>query len=265
MTLPFRILPQRATGTFRFGGQRARFAVPLPRNGPAQIAIPFFKTKEQEYDYFAAIFEQHATQPARSALQLGRVSLLALRRSSSTLAHHGKGSYDDIIVVLRQIGDVRRASQFPICTEPGAQYSERSAPKKNGPVDARYSGIKLSKKEGVDINRDGIRDAGRLQASTYLYFEKPGGHLGARAFQVKRKQAAERDTDGDGRFSASDASRIDPSGAGTSMYIHRGGEDTVLEPNTWSAGCQTIPRNRYPRFLAAVGHAQFYYVLVDWC
>ena len=61
-----------------------------------------------------------------------------------------------------------------------------------------------------------------------------------------------------------DKSRIDPKGAGTSMYIHRGGADTVLEPNTWSAGCQTVPKNRYPTFLKAVGKPNaFYYVLVN--
>lgn len=81
---------------------------------------------------------------------------------------------------------------------------------------------------------------------------------------MKTTQVAERDTDGDGRFTQDDKSRIDPTGAGTSMYIHRGGADNVLEPNTWSAGCQTIPKNRYPTFLKAVGTPNaFYYVLVN--
>lgn len=263
MTLPFRFVAPRQTASFRIA--RPSFAVSLPRRGGSHIAIPVFCTREAEFDFFAAIFEQHATDPARTALRLGRVSLLSLRRDSSTLAHHGKGSYDDIVVVLQRIGSVRRASQFPICTEPGAQYSERASVSHHAPADPRYAGVKFSKKEGVDTNHDGIRDAGRMRAGTYLYHEKHGGHLGARAFQVKRAQTAERDTDGDGRFTTHDANRIDTKGAGTSMYIHRGGEDTVLEPNTWSAGCQTIPKNRYPRFLSAVRHAPFYYVLVDWC
>lgn len=139
------------------------------------------------------------------------------------------------------------------------QYSQRAS---GG--DKRYKGVKFNKADGVDVNNDRIKDAGRLTEGTYQYFEKKGGYLGDRAFQVKTTQVAERDTDGDGRFTQDDKSRIDPKGAGTSMYIHRGGADTVLEPNTWSAGCQTVPKNRYPTFLKAIGRpGAFYYVLVN--
>jgi len=220
---------------------------------------PQFRTPKQAFDSYSAIFWRFGTTEARFDQRFGRLVLLALRRESSTIANRGKGSYDDLVVVMRRTGRFRELTSFPICTEPGAQYSQRAS---GG--DARYKGVKFSKADGVDINKDGIKDAGRLTEGTYQYFEKKGGFLGDRAFQVKATQVAERDTDGDGRFTQDDKSRIDPSGAGTSMYIHRGGADNVLEPNTWSAGCQTIPKNRYPTFLKAVGTpGAFYYVLVN--
>lgn len=220
---------------------------------------PQFRTPKQAFDSYSAIFWRFGTTEARFDQRFGRLVLLALRKESSTIANRGKGSYDDLVVVMRRTGRFRELTSFPICTEPGAQYSQRAS---GG--DARYKGVKFSKADGVDINKDGIKDAGRLTEGTYQYFEKKGGFLGDRAFQVKATQVAERDTDGDGRFTQDDPSRIDPSGAGTSMYIHRGGADNVLEPNTWSAGCQTIPKNRYPTFLKAVGTpGAFYYVLVN--
>lgn len=220
---------------------------------------PQFRTPKQAFDSYSAIFWRFGTTEARFDQRFGRLILLALRKESSTIANRGKGSYDDLVVVMRRTGRFRELTSFPICTEPGAQYSQRAS---GG--DARYKGVKFSKADGVDINKDGIKDAGRLTEGTYQYFEKKGGFLGDRAFQVKATQVAERDTDGDGRFTQDDKSRIDPSGAGTSMYIHRGGADNVLEPNTWSAGCQTIPKNRYPTFLKAVGTpGAFYYVLVN--
>lgn len=220
---------------------------------------PQFRTTKQAFDSYSAIFWRFGSTQARFDLRFGRLVLLALRKESSTIANHGKGSYDDLVVVMRRTGRFRELSSFPICTEPGAQYSQRA-----GSGDKRYKGVAFKKADGVDINKDGIKDAGRLTEGTYQYFEKKGGFLGDRAFQVKTTQVAERDTDGDGRFTEGDKSRIDPKGAGTSMYIHRGGADTVLEPNTWSAGCQTVPKNRYPTFLKAVGKPNaFYYVLVN--
>jgi hypothetical protein len=143
-----------------------------------------------------------------------------------------------------------------------AHHREDGARK--GRVDANYADVTHRKSEGVDINKDGIKDAGRLVEGTYQYFEKSGGYLDARAFQVKVTQIVERDTDGDGHFMQYDPSRVDKTGAGTSMYIHRGGANDATDPNTWSAGCQTIPKNVYGDFLARIPQgSSFYYVLVN--
>lgn len=154
---------------------------------------------------------------------------------------------------------------FPACTEPGAQYSQRAAPAGAGKrMDSRYADVAYRKSDGFDINRDGIKDAGRLAEGTYRYFERRDQFLGARAFQMRTIPVVERDTNGDGWFNRADPSRFDPAGAGTSMYIHRGGSDDTSQSNTWSGGCQTIPQNVYQEFLAAVGNASaFYYVLVN--
>jgi hypothetical protein len=223
-----------------------------------------FQTSKQQFDAYAAVFRRFASPMARTYFMGGMVSLLSLRNESSTLAHHGEGSYDDRLVVLRRIGSTGMSTIFPICTEPGAQYSQRASGKAGGGQDRRYGGVHFNKIDGEDINNDKIKDLGRLIEGTYHYYEKPNGHVGARAFQTKITQVVERDTDGDGRFTTADPSRIDPRKAGTSMYIHQGGKDSVLEPDTWSAGCQTIPTNRYKAFLATVGKpASLFYVLVN--
>lgn len=232
-------------------------------SAPVLPQLPFLAPR-LAHDFYGSLAFQRGSDAAKKAFIRGETLLVALRRNSSTLWNKGRGSYDDHIAVLRGRGKTRSARIFPICTEPCAQYSQRSAPKDTGRVDARYGSVKHRKADGVDINSDGIKDAGRLIAGTYQYFEKVGGVLGGRAFQVKTTQTAERDTDGDGRFTRHDPSRIDRRGAGTTMYIHRGGAVGEKGNNTWSAGCQTIPLNVYPDFHNALGSSrQFFYVLIN--
>jgi hypothetical protein len=203
------------------------------------------------YSYYASLADTFGTPAVQSDLAGGALVLVGIRMSSSTIANSGRGSYDDAIVVVKGVGMARTAITFPACTEPGAQYSQRAQQKPGGKpgerVDARYSGVTFKKAEGIDMNGDQVLDAGRLVEGTYQYTEKSGGHLGARAFRVGSRtvkgkksvftsgpaQVAERDTDGDGRFNAADLSRIDPTGAGTTMYIHQGGADNAANPNTW--------------------------------
>jgi len=226
---------------------------------------PMFPSHMFAYALYSSFAYAYGSDQARGQLRTGKLTMLSLRKSSSTLANKGLGSYDDTLIVLKN--QLRSVAYFPICTEPGAQYSQRAAPagpKSKAPTDDRYKDVTYRKTDGVDINNDKIRDAGRLVEGTYVYYEKAGGYLGDRAFQVKIAQIAERDTDGDGLFTTADNSRIDLAGAGTSMYIHRGGDDTATNPNTWSAGCQTIPKNRYGQFLSHVAKGStFPYVLLN--
>ncbi len=245
--------------------------------------IPAMITPMLTYSYYASLADAFGDTAVQSELAGGQLLLVGVRNSASTLVNKGLGAYDDAIVVVKGQGVGRTAVAFPACTEPGAQYAERAKLKPKGKpderLDDRYAGVKrASHAEGVNVNGDDFLDAGRLVAGTYQYTEKSGGHLGARAFRVGSRiqkgkksiftsgpnQVAERDTDGDGFFTNADPLRIDPTGAGTTMYIHQGGADNIASVNTWSAGCQTIPKNRYTTFLGHIPvNATFHYVLIN--
>lgn len=233
---------------------------------PSLPRLPFL-SQRAAYQYCASLVLQRASAPAVNAFKQGRLLVLGLRRDTSTLVNGGRGAYDDHIVVLN--GWRRRGSVafFPGNTEPSAQYAHRAQKQAGQLLDARYSGVAAkpaSHVAGEDVNKDGIKDAGRLRAGTYFFREKPDGFLGARAFRSAENQTVERDTDGDGRFLMNDPSRIDAKHVGRTMYIHWGGADNVPVVNTWSAGCQTIPKNHFGSFLSAMGpRPSFYYVLID--
>jgi hypothetical protein len=249
---------------------------------------PYSLSRLLIYHYYASIVDTFGDEHARVALASGQLLLLGLRNSTSTLANKGRGLYDDSITVIKGSALTRNTETFPANTDPSAQYVQRAAPKPGGKsgerVDERYSGVlkkyhkktKLPMNEGHDMNNDQIIDAGRLQQGTYHYAEQKDHFLGNRAFRVGTRngakaphvrgsnQVAERDTDGDGLFTVSDLSRIDAQNAGVSMLIHQGGEENNGVGNTWSAGCQTIPKNHYARFLRSMPTAvNFYYVLVN--
>jgi hypothetical protein len=244
--------------------------------------IPAMITPMLTYSYYASLADTFGDSAVQSELAGGQLLLVGVRNSVSTLVNEGLGAYDDAIVVIKGMGLGRTAIAFPACTEPGAQYAHRAQLKPKGKpgerLDDRYAGVKRAHIEGMEVNGDEFLDAGRLVEGTYQYTEKSGGHLGARAFRVGSRiqkgkksiftsgpnQVAERDTDGDGFFTAADPSRIDPTGAGTTMYIHQGGTDNTATVNTWSAGCQTIPRNRFATFLSHIPvNATFHYVLIN--
>lgn len=233
---------------------------------PTLPRLPFL-SQRAAYQYCASLVQQRGSRQAVSALRQGRLILVGLRRDTSTLLNKGRGVYDDHIVVLN--GWRRRGSVciFSANTEPSAQYAHRALPVAGTPKDLRYKDVAFKGSNliaGEDVNADGIRDAGRLRAGTYFFAELPGGFLRARAFRSTENQTVERDTDGDGRFLLDDDSRIDAKLVGRTMYIHWGGADDAPVVNTWSAGCQTIPKNVYGSFLSAVGkNPAFFYVLVD--
>ena len=192
-----------------------------------------------------ALVDKHGDAEAKANLAAGKTVILALRKPTNTKANRGHGVYDDRMIVLRRNNGTLQASEFACNTEPSGQYG--------------FGGEKHD--TGVDVNRDGKVDQGRLQAGTYHYEPKPGGFLNAPAFRCRSNQTAQRDVNQDGDFNERDGPlRIDPAGVGRTMYVHRGGDD-----NTWSAGCQTVQKSHYDAFLRAVGgpNASFSYVLVD--
>jgi LysM repeat protein len=191
---------------------------------------------------YAARITQFGDAQARADLAAGRDVVVALRNETNTRVNNGRGAYDDTIAIVRRNNDGSYSvREFRGNTEPSAQYA--------------YNGRKPM---GRDMNGDGRVDQGRLTAGSYR-FAPNGNFQGNSSYRATRTQVAERDTNQDGRFNASDSNRIDRTGAGTSMLIHQGGSS-----NTGSAGCQTMDRETYNAFLNAVGrNTTFSYVLIN--
>jgi GH24 family phage-related lysozyme (muramidase)/LysM repeat protein len=197
-------------------------------------------------DALAATIATQGDAQAKADLAAGRKVVVALRTDTNTSANGGKGVYDDKIAVVWKNDDGRyQARVFEGNTEPSGQYA--------------WDGPKATRGSHTDMNGDGKMDLGRLQAGTIRYQQQDGTYLGNSFFRATTTQVAERDTNQDGQFTAADPDRIDRSGVGRSMLIHQGGST-----NSWSAGCQTIPKAAFNDFVAALGGQQaFSYVLVD--
>jgi LysM repeat protein len=194
------------------------------------------------------ILEKYGDAEANAEFLAGQKVLVSLRKSTNTRKYR-KGLYDDLLLIVqRQADGSVKLQRMPINTEPAGEYAFDGSNKNR----AKY---------GNDTDRDGRKELGRLVAGTYHYARAPGRFLGAEYFQSRNIQVTERDTNQDGDFEPGAGDNIDPGGAGRTMHIHRGGAEGVA---TWSAGCQTVPKNRYPAFLAALkGQDKLSYILIN--
>lgn len=225
-------------------GVAQRFRSEL-RDALAMLDTPGPPPSASSDNDWASLVERFGDEDAKADFACGRRVVIALRTSTNTRANSGRGLYDDRMIIAHCETSGVVATEFPGNTEPSGQYG--------------WDGVKAGKGSRVDIDHDGKVDQGRLIAGNYRYERQPGKFLNAPFFKARNVQVTERDTDQDGLFTAHDPSRIDKSGAARSMYVHRGGND-----NTWSAGCQTIPKSRYDAFLAALGDQKtFSYILID--
>lgn len=197
-------------------------------------------------DDWAALIEAHGHPEAKADFAAGKPVMIALRKSTSFKANSGRGAYDDRMIVVRRDNGALRVTEFMGNTEPSGQYAR--------------DGVKANRGFGVDVDKDGKKELGRLLAGNYRYERQPGvmAHgIGGAFFRAAKIQASQRDCDNDGRIGPGDM--IDPTGAQRSMLIHRGGS-----ANTFSAGCQTIPPQHYDDFLNALGgQTSFSYILID--
>ena len=192
------------------------------------------------------LIERYGDLEAQNDFQAGKKVVLALRNPTNSKKYRN-GRYDDpIIVVWRKGNGSVGLKRFMGNTEPAGIYA--------------WGQAKAHKGSSTDIDRDGRNDLGRLRAGTYHYAPRAQGNfLGNRAFRARNTQVAMRDTNHDGKFSLVDGDKLDPKGAGRSMLIHQGGNTY-----TWSAGCQTIPKRYYNRFLATLGkQKEFSYILIN--
>lgn len=239
------LINRRADEGELFNTPGAQLATPAAAQ-KTDVATPAGNRGATSPDALAATIATRGDAQAKADLAAGHKVVVALRTDTDTNTNGGKGVYDDTIaVVWKDEAGRYQAKVFDGNTEPSGQY---------GP-----DGPKASRGSHTDANGDGKMDLGRLQAGTIRYEQESGQFLGNSFFRATRTQVAERDTNQDGRFTAADSDRIDTKGAGRSMLIHQGGAT-----NTWSAGCQTIPKADFNDFLAALGGQKgFSYVLVD--
>ncbi|MFC3717467.1 XVIPCD domain-containing protein [Luteimonas soli] len=281
---------QRASRAPRFPGQWVQGEGSEPDTIPEIDAL----TQAQRFDVYASIVAIRGNDAARDALDGHERVILGLRQENTTLAGNdrdkpfaalvdlpgtperdesraGTGVYDDRIVVLwkeadgtRRVFAARRGN-----TEPTAQYDHHAGSdgrrvhssggrdtRQHAPSSGYEHIVKLRKIEGEDVDRDGLRDLGRLSEGTVemqrAMHPRPGGRgaldvaLRPTAEAVRQGEGrVQRDTNADGWFTQADVDGIQA--LNDSFKIHRGSR-----ANTDSAGCQTIHPDEYNDFINAV-------------
>ncbi len=208
-------------------------------------------TSAQKFELYASYIERYGSAQAQADLAAGRTVILGLRVETNTRANGGRGAYDDRVVTLRRLPNgQRQVTELRANTEPSSQYEDGWSGRTRRPM-------------GVDSNRDGRLDLGRLVDGTHEYMRAnvgpsfgPSQPDGNNILMPTTSRPVVRDTNHDGVFDERDRNRS--SFEGRTMYFHRGGAN-----NTDSAGCQTMPQSEFNRFWDSLGNQQrFQYVLV---
>lgn len=203
---------------------------------------------QQKYDVYSSIVQTRGTQAARDSLDAGERVILGLRDETNTLANHGRGVYDDRLVVLARDADGSvHVQEFDrTSTEPTAQYDGNQ--KANADVTFRRA-------EGDDVTGDGVPELGRLAQGTTELIETT--HANPRSagtsFSLRPSAAAvadgagrvERDANHDGLFNADDVGGVVD--LNNTFKIHSGSRT-----NTDSAGCTTLHPDDFRSFRDAV-------------
>ncbi|HEX8446828.1 MAG TPA: glycoside hydrolase family protein [Sphingomonas sp.] len=195
---------------------------------------------------FADIIRTRGDASAQAALAAGDLVIVGLRTPTAFDSNRGNGTYDDAMVIVRQVAGSIDAATFRCNTEPSTQYVHHPDPTKRPP----------------DANRDGRGDLGVLMTGQTVHYVL-GTFLKAAALKIDQRHSYRvgRDTNHDNRLGGTDPVSAVPAAGG--MHIHIGGAS-----NTWSMGCQTLPPVEHARFFAtlrkwAPQQRSFYYVLVD--
>lgn len=231
-------------------------------------------SQTQLHDVYGSIVASRGNQAARDSLDTnGERVILGLRRETETTVNQGAGDYDDrLVVIWKDNQGIPHAREFNRAnTEPSAQYDHHAgsdgtrryaegagtAPRlERSPG---YEDVLRRKIEGDDVNRDGVRDLGRLGEGTteMLATTHPtyrGGRPSGMEFALRPSAEAvaagagrvQRDSNADGWFTAADVNGVQD--LNSTFKIHRGNG----AGNTDSAGCQTISGNQYDEFIAEV-------------
>ncbi|MEM9311743.1 MAG: LysM peptidoglycan-binding domain-containing protein, partial [Pseudomonadota bacterium] len=172
-------------------------------------------------DEVHTLIEKYGDLEAKNNFLGGQKVVIALRNPTDSKGFL-RGAFDDPFLMVWREGDgAVRLKRYMGNTEPARIYA--------------WGEAKADKGSSVDLDGDGRNDLGRLRAGTYHYGPRlEGPFLGAKAFRARNVQVAMRDVNHDGVFSILDGDAFDPTGAGRTMLLHRGGSGD----DTWSAGCQ---------------------------
>lgn len=251
--------------------ERVRSASSAPRFPAEEETTSLSQT--QQHDVYASIVVSRGNQAARDSLDTNNERvILGLRRETNTTVNHGIGEYNDrLVVIWKDRQGARHACEFSRAnTEPSAQYdhhggSDGTRRYADGGVAPRlgrspgFEEVSRRKIEGDDVNRDGVRDLGRLGEGTteMLATTHPtyrGGRANGNEFALRPTAESvaagagrvQRDSNADGWFTAADVNGVQD--LNNTFKIHRGNGGG----NTDSAGCQTISGTQYDEFIAEV-------------
>lgn len=187
---------------------------------PGNYTPPVGMSESDKYDYCCNIISDNGGY-------LKKRNLISFRKETSTKANNWDGLYDDITLMIWQNSSgEKHVREYHSNTEPSSQYEDSSDPK----ADRRTM--------GVDANRDGLKDLGRLPEGYYEYQKDYSQRLG-NILRPLKSAMAQRDINRNGFFEPDEPL----ASAGKSMLFHKGGVT-----NPYSAGCQTMNPTEYQRF-----------------
>lgn len=211
-----------------------------PADGTRPTLAPAGATERERYDHYAAIVRANGGEVCPN----GQPTVLGLRGLSRDGTTHDTTSarrYDDTFVVLTPDGRVRELSG---ATHPGQNRSTMSP----------------------DVTGDGQGDVGMIRPGNYQVVPN-GPHGGNASYHVRTTTGGSgsldgwRDTNQDGRFSASERTASEQRRDRLSGVLFHPGGDTAPR----SVGCQTMSPDTYQQFVDSIGgpRARFNFTLVD--
>lgn len=184
---------------------------------------------EQKYAAYAELVKASggtfdSSPEARNIVAIRKPDLVTAGSVSNKKGAEGHvGVYDDAMaVVWKDKAGKMHVEEFIANTDPAEQYA---------------------KKDGADVNHDGVRDTGRLPQGFYEYGISTRTHgkdnVVDNCFRPTKFVEVDRDMNHDGAFN--DNTRTS---AKNSILIHDGGGNN----GTGSAGCQTVKSADWERF-----------------
>ena len=197
----------------------ARPAAPADGAAPVAGASTAGMSQQEKVDHYRGLIEANGGR-----FNPDGPNIVGLRTPTNTNTNRGGGAYDDTFAVVTMRNGQPSVQEFTGNTEPAGNYRGRI---------------------GNDADRNGTLDQGQLRPGSYEYSSST--YRGGPALRMRGDSIVDRDTNGDGKFGND---RNASSGGGNSMLFHRGGATT-----TGSAGCQTMPRAEFDRFMGALRDA----------